>query len=63
MQKVADKGFSMRSNLGSLLRVCYDYAVLTNNIPSSPAVAINTSSIAALSRALSRDQIRDCCLS
>jgi len=59
MQTVADKGFSMRSNLGSALRVFYDYAVLYEYIPSSPAVVIKTPKHRRpVPRALSRDQIR-----
>lgn len=59
MQTVADKGFSMRSNLGSALRVFYDYVVLYEYIPSSPAVVLKTPiHRRPVPRALSRDQIR-----
>lgn len=59
MQSVATKGHSLRSNLGSTLRVFFDYAVLYEYIPRSPAVVIKTPKRRRpVPRALSRGQIR-----
>lgn len=59
MTTVANKGHSLRSNLGSTMRVFFAYAVLYEYIPSSPAVVIKTPKRRRpVPRALSRGQIR-----
>lgn len=59
MRTVADKGVSLRANLGSSMRVFYAYAVLYEYVPSSPAVVIKTpKKPRPVPRALSRGQIR-----